>query len=39
MLMLGYRPTVSLEAGIKQAISWYADHLGALTGKSVAASA
>ena len=38
MALLGYRPTVSLEAGIRQAIPWYAEHLGAVTGKPVTAT-
>src|SRR5262245_53485560 len=34
--LLEYRPTVSLEAGVRQAIAWYTTHLEALTGKAVA---
>jgi UDP-glucose 4-epimerase len=37
--VLGYKPTVSLESGIRQAISWYADNLAALTAKPVGAQA
>jgi nucleoside-diphosphate-sugar epimerase len=35
--LLDYKPTVSLEAGIRKAIAWYAEHLPALTGGVVAA--
>jgi nucleoside-diphosphate-sugar epimerase len=28
--LLGYRPTVSLETGVKHTIAWYADHMAAL---------
>jgi nucleoside-diphosphate-sugar epimerase len=31
--LLGYRPTVSLEAGISRTIPWYAENLAAVTGK------
>ena len=34
-----YRPTVSLESGVGQAIEWYARHLDAMTGKSVPTTA
>jgi len=37
--MLEYRPTVSLESGVGQAIEWYARHLDAMTGKSVPTTA
>jgi nucleoside-diphosphate-sugar epimerase len=37
--VLDYRPQVSLEAGVKQAIAWYAANLAALTGTSVSATA
>ena len=33
MTLLGYRPTVSLEAGVSQAIAWYRDHYDAVAGK------
>jgi UDP-glucose 4-epimerase len=33
MTMLGYRPTVSLEAGVKQAIEWYREHYDSVAGK------
>jgi nucleoside-diphosphate-sugar epimerase len=33
MTMLGYRPTVSLEAGVSQAITWYREHYDAVAGK------
>ncbi len=36
MSVLGYRPTVSLTAGIAKTIPWYAENLAALTGKPVA---
>jgi len=32
--LLGYKPTVSLESGVRQAVEWYTTHLDALTGKS-----
>jgi nucleoside-diphosphate-sugar epimerase len=35
--LLGYRPTVSLEAGVRQSIEWYAGHLEALTGRVASA--
>jgi UDP-glucose 4-epimerase len=34
--LLEYRPRVSLEAGVRQAIEWYAAHLDAMTGKAIA---
>ena len=34
MSILEYRPQVSLESGVRQAIEWYTTHLDALTGKS-----
>ena len=37
MTLLGYRPTVSLEAGVSQAIAWYAKHLDAVAGKKQSA--
>jgi nucleoside-diphosphate-sugar epimerase len=33
MTLLGYKPTVSLEAGVSQAIAWYRDNYDAVTGK------
>jgi dTDP-glucose 4,6-dehydratase len=33
--LLDYRPKVSLESGVRQAIDWYARHLDAITGKTV----
>ena len=33
MTMLGYRPTVSLESGVSQAIAWYRDNYDAVAGK------
>ena len=30
MLMLGYQPKVSLEAGISRTIPWYAEHMATL---------
>jgi len=33
MTMLGYKPTVSLEAGVSQAIAWYRDNYDAVSGK------
>ena len=33
MSMLDFRPTVSLEAGVKQAIEWYREHYDAVAGK------
>jgi len=33
MTLLGYRPTVSLEAGVTQAIAWYRDNYDAVAGK------
>ena len=35
--MLGYKPTVSLESGIRQAVPWYAENLEALTGQPAVA--
>ena len=32
--LLDYRPQVSLENGVRQAIEWYRTHLGAITGKT-----
>jgi UDP-glucose 4-epimerase len=37
MAMLDYRPTVSLESGVRQAIAWYAQHLPELTGRQATA--
>lgn len=34
MSLLDYRPQVSLESGVRQAVEWYTTHLDALTGKS-----
>ena len=34
--LLDYRPRVSLESGVKQAIEWYAKHLDIVTGKTAA---
>ena len=31
--LLGFKPTVSLEAGISRTIPWYAEHFAAVTGK------
>jgi len=31
--LLGYKPTVSLEAGVSQAVAWYRDNLTAVMGK------
>jgi nucleoside-diphosphate-sugar epimerase len=39
MSMLDYRPQVSLESGIRQAIAWYAENLAALVAKPAVASA
>jgi UDP-glucose 4-epimerase len=39
MLVLDYRPQVSLESGIRQAIAWYSENLPALVGKAAVASA
>ena len=33
MTLLGYRPTVSLEAGVKQATEWYRENYDAVAGK------
>ena len=33
MSLLGYKPTVSLEAGVAQAIAWYRDNYDAVSGK------
>ena len=33
MTVLGYRPTVSLEAGVKQAVEWYRENYDAVAGK------
>ena len=33
MTLLGYRPTVSLEAGVSQAVAWYRDNYDAVAGK------
>jgi nucleoside-diphosphate-sugar epimerase len=30
--LLGYKPTISLEAGISRTIPWYRDHMAALLG-------
>jgi nucleoside-diphosphate-sugar epimerase len=32
--LLDYRPSISLEAGVRQSIEWYARHLHVITGKS-----
>jgi nucleoside-diphosphate-sugar epimerase len=37
--VLGYRPQVSLETGVRRAIDWYASHLDALTKPEVATPA
>jgi dTDP-glucose 4,6-dehydratase len=37
--MLGYRPKISLESGVRQAIEWYAANLDAVTGRTVSATA
>lgn len=39
MNLLGYKPTVSLENGVKQTIPWYARNLEAFTRKSAAVTA
>jgi UDP-glucose 4-epimerase len=31
--LLGFKPVVSLEAGLSRAIPWYAEHMAAVTGK------
>ncbi|MGQ0732067.1 MAG: NAD-dependent epimerase/dehydratase family protein [Acidobacteriota bacterium] len=36
--MLEYRPVVSLEAGVRQAAAWYAQHLAVLTAKTATAA-
>ena len=33
MSLLGFKPTVSLEAGVAQAIAWYSDNYDAVSGK------
>jgi nucleoside-diphosphate-sugar epimerase len=33
MTLLDYKPTVSLEAGVRQAIDWYREHYDAVAGK------
>jgi nucleoside-diphosphate-sugar epimerase len=33
MTLLGYRPTVSLEIGVKKAIDWYRENYDAVAGK------
>ena len=33
MTLLGFRPTVSLESGVAQAIAWYRDNYDAVAGK------
>ena len=33
MSLLGYRPTVSLESGVSQAIAWYRENYDAVAGK------
>ena len=33
MDLLGYKPVVSLEHGVKQAIDWYRDNYDAVAGK------
>ena len=33
MTLLGYRPTVSLESGVSQAIAWYRENYDAVAGK------
>jgi nucleoside-diphosphate-sugar epimerase len=30
MALLGYQPTISLEAGISRTIPWYAEHMAGL---------
>jgi nucleoside-diphosphate-sugar epimerase len=37
--LLGYRPQVSLESGVRQSIAWYKNHLAALTEKPAVTSA
>lgn len=37
--LLGYKPTVSLESGIRQTVPWYAENLEAVTGSPVPAKA
>ena len=37
--LVGYRPTVSLESGIRQSIPWYREHLSALVPNPVIANA
>jgi nucleoside-diphosphate-sugar epimerase len=37
--VLGYRPRVPLESGVRQSIAWYAGHLDAIVGKGVPATA
>ena len=34
MTLLGFKPTVSLEAGVSQAIAWYRDNYDAVSGKT-----
>ena len=34
MTLLGFKPTVSLEAGVSQAIAWYRDNYDAVSGKA-----
>ena len=33
MTLLGFKPTVSLEAGVSQAVAWYRENYDAVTGK------
>ena len=33
MSMLAFKPTVSLEAGVRQAIDWYRENYDAVSGK------
>jgi nucleoside-diphosphate-sugar epimerase len=33
MTLLGYKPTVSLESGVSQAIAWYRENYEAVAGK------
>ena len=35
MTLLGYRPTVSLETGVSQAITWYRENYDAVAGKKI----
>jgi nucleoside-diphosphate-sugar epimerase len=37
--LLDYRPTVSLEAGVRQSVEWYARNLDAIAGSKAVATA